>query len=140
MNPWHGGSFDLPDDPPDEELRRALRILTTGGTLGGSDTWSAACARWLRDLGPDAGEDAAAAYARVASIAKALQPPPTGVLNKAGRGLVKLPDRPHGRIGDVVAPDATDEEIRARYSGGDAEAIIAFRRQLEKLRGTSDAA
>jgi hypothetical protein len=121
MNPWHGGSYDLPDDPTDAELRRALRILTTGGALGGAALWTLACARWLRDLGPDAGDEAATAYARVSAIAKVLQPPPTGILGKAGRGLVKPTTKPHGRIGDVVPADATDEQIRELYSAGDGQ-------------------
>jgi hypothetical protein len=133
--PWHGGSFDLPDEPTDGELRRALRVLVMGGSLGGSTAWALACVRWLRDIGPS--EGAERAYERVAAIGRALQPPPTGVLNKAGRGLVRPAPRPHGRVGDIVPADATDAQLRDLY-GPDADVVIEFRRQLDGLSSTGD--
>lgn len=134
--PWQPEAFDLPDEPSDADLRRAFRILLSGGSVGGATIWSIACARALNALGPDPDSDpAGAGYERALRLA-----PPTrrtagaGVLGRAGRR-----GRNHtalsGRVGDVVPPNASDDEIRRMYGAGDAEAIISFRRQLEEMNG-----
>lgn len=83
--PWHGGLFDLPEEPTDGEIRRALQHLCCGGALGGSALWSTACTRRIHRSGPEEGGEAA--YARVDEILSKLERVRvTGVLAKAGRG------------------------------------------------------
>jgi hypothetical protein len=144
-DPWRGGSFDLSDQPTDGEIRRAVQVLKLGGAIGGNVMWAAAIARRLQGMGPDpaGGGDADAAYARVGKILGALAAPPNPAfassrerrleqLRGLGEGLTSR-FRPHGRVGDVVPADASDDQIRALYAPGDAQVIIEFRAQLERL-------
>lgn len=113
--PWEPENFDLPAEPTDRDIRRAFRILLSGGAIGGDARWSVACVRALNELGPDSegGAEAEEAYKRAAALA----PPkrrPTGV------GVLGRADLLVGRVsGDDVADDA--------------DAILKFRRQLEEL-------
>lgn len=82
--PWsEAESVDLPDEPTDGELRTAVRVLRMGGAVGGSQLWCAACARFLGKLGPDDGEDAAAAYKRVTRLIEANKPALSGAIPRA---------------------------------------------------------
>jgi hypothetical protein len=90
--PWEQlESFDMPDEPSDADIRRALRILRTGGAIGSppdspATVWTVACTRWLCGLGADQGDTVA--YARVAKIGAANAVPiMPSALARAGRRI-----------------------------------------------------
>lgn len=108
--PWEPETFELSDEPTDQDLRKAFRILLAGGAISGDARWSIACVRVLNDLGPDSagGSEAAEAYTRAAALA----PPkarPSGVLGKAGRRRRRMVPidtaAPVGAAGELTPPE-----------------------------------